>query len=152
MKCPFSSNLTSMETVEPTEVTFGPGLHLDVPYFCYKSLATVSQNVRRSIFSSSDCLYRNHEFRRVTSKPHKKLATIIFWLNVGSIVAYILVPSASSTHVVITIYTQIIHAYFFRNLAKKNWGACNIWNKVGTAPPQNKWSRHALKSEVRITC
>ena len=51
-----------------------------------------------------------------------------------------------------TIYTRIIRAYFFRNLAKKNWGVRNIWNKVGTALPLNKWSRHELKSEVRITC
>ena len=35
-----------------------------------------------------------------------------------------------------------IHEYpahiFFRNLAKKNWGARIIWNRVGTAPPPNK--------------
>ena len=50
------------------------------------------------------------------------------------------------------LYMRIFRAYFFRNLAKKNWGVRIIWNKVGTAPSPNKWSRHALRSEVRITC
>ena len=51
-----------------------------------------------------------------------------------------------------TVYMQIFCAYFFWNLEKKNWGARNIWNKVGTALPPNKWSCHALRSEVWITC
>ena len=55
-------------------------------------------------------------------------------------------------NICITVYMRIFRAYFFRNLAKKNWGAHIIWNNVGTAPPPNKWSRHALRSEVRIMC
>ena len=52
----------------------------------------------------------------------------------------------------VAIYTWIFRVYFFRNLGKKNWGARIIWNKVGIAPPPNKWSRHVLRSEVLITC
>ena len=51
-----------------------------------------------------------------------------------------------------TVYTRIFHTYFFWNLAKKNRGVHIIWNKVGTAPPSNKWSRHVLRSAVWITC
>ena len=40
---------------------------------------------------------------------------------------------------------QIFHAYFFRNLAKKNWGARIIWNKVGTALPPNKMIPSCIK-------
>ena len=58
--------------------------------------------------------------------------------------------------IVITVYTRIFRAYFFWNLAKKNWGACIIWNKVGTAAPPNKmipshvkeWSANHVLSRV----
>ena len=34
-------------------------------------------------------------------------------------------------HISITVYKRIFQAYFFRNLAKKNWGARIIWNNFG---------------------
>ena len=49
-----------------------------------------------------------------------------------------------------SIYTNVPRIFW--NLAKKNWGARIIWNEVGTTLPPNKWSRHAVRSEVRITC
>ena len=47
---------------------------------------------------------------------------------------------------------------FFWNLAKKNWGVCIIWNKVGTVPPPNKmipsrvkeWGAKHMLSELQL--
>ena len=67
-------------------------------------------------------LFNGAEYSRIYSKFNTNYGEKIVGPSEHSVVK----KRLGTSDIRDTVYTRIIRAYFFRNLAKKNWGARNI--------------------------